>query len=106
MDDPTWIFQRGSQRLELRRSELEDGLQLTILGDGAPRAYHFDDLAAVVTFQSDMESFLMKTGWSFVEFQPERRTGTDRRKWPRIDERRRWWTDGLKFLNPARLRKS
>ena len=38
---------------------------------------------------------LLKTGWSFNEFLPDRRSVADRRTWPRLTERRRWWTDGL-----------
>jgi hypothetical protein len=104
MHDPTWIFQRGAEKLELQRSESADGLRLMITGDGPPRSYQFVDLTTAVTVQSDMESFLLKTGWSFGEFRPERRSGTDRRQWPRIDERRRWWTDGLRLLQGTRTR--
>jgi len=62
--------------------------------DGPPHSYFFGDFSKLVVFQSDMEAFLLKTGWSFVAFAPERRLGIDRRGWPRLDERRRWWTDG------------
>ena len=41
-----------------------------------------------------MEAFLIGSGWSFVAFSPERRTGRDRRTFPRMGDRRRWWTDG------------
>lgn len=67
---------------------------LEMTSDGPPRSYFFADFTALVVFQSDMEAFLLKTGWSFVAFTPERRAGVDRRGWPRLDERRRWWTDG------------
>lgn len=94
MEEPTWIFERGTQHLELRRREAEDGIFLTIVGDGAPRSYRFDEMMALVNFQCDMEALLLKTGWSFIAFSPERRTGRERRTWPRLTERRRWWTDG------------
>src|SRR5262249_26262929 len=48
----------------------------------------------LTTFQVDMEAFLIGSGWSFVAFSPERRSGRDRRSFPRISDRRRWWTDG------------
>jgi len=50
-----------------------------------------------VRFQADMETLLTHTGWSFVGFQPERRGRRDRRTMPRMNERRRWWTDGWLF---------
>jgi hypothetical protein len=46
-----------------------------------------------------MEHFLIKTGWSLEQFSPDRRTGQDRRGFPRVDvDRRRWWTDGLRLF--------
>jgi hypothetical protein len=94
VDEPTWVFERKNQYLQLRRSETADGNLLVVVGEGVPRSYRFDELTALVDFQNDMESLLLKTGWSFVAFSPERRTGKDRRTWPRLTERRRWWTDG------------
>jgi hypothetical protein len=94
VDDFTWTFSRAEQTLEIRRTPVADGHRLAITGDGSPRSFFFGDMAALVAFQSDMEAFLLKTGWSFLKFSPERRTGVDRRGWPRLTERRRWWTDG------------
>jgi len=43
-----------------------------------------------------METFLLRTGWTFASFSPERRIPLDRRTFPRItSDRRRWWTDGV-----------
>lgn len=96
-DQPwTWIFTRGDERLHLRRVQSESEYELVIEdGSGTPRQYRFDDEVTLVNFQGDMEEFLLKTGWSFSEFSPERRTGRERRTWPRMRDRRRWWTDGL-----------
>jgi hypothetical protein len=95
VEDTIWVFAQQSRRLELRRQETEEGVFLTVTGDGPPRSYFFRDLSALVAFQSDMETFLLKTGWSFEAFTPERRSGRDRRLFPRVDnDRRRWWTDG------------
>jgi len=93
-----WRFERQGQRLEIRRAEATAGVRLEVTVNGSPRSYPFADLAAAIRFQSDMEDFLLKTGWSFVEFAPERRTGRDRRDFPRLSERRRWWTDGMTTL--------
>ena len=93
--DATWVFERAGQRIELQHQANDNGSLLTISGAGAPRSYQFKDVTALVRFQSDMEALLLKTGWSFNEFLPDRRSVADRRTWPRLTERRRWWTDGL-----------
>jgi hypothetical protein len=47
-----------------------------------------------------METLLLKTGWTFQGYEPDRRTGRDRRGWPRrSNDRRRWWTDGMAKRN-------
>lgn len=88
-----WIFARGSQRLEVRRSstDIDSTLEIELLGS-SPRLYRFSDLLSLTRFQCDMEQFLVNTGWSLKAFVPERRSGRDRRMWPRLSERRRWWT--------------
>lgn len=93
--DPFWVFSREGVQLEIRRHEVEDGILLIIDAPEAPsRSYHFGDLASLARFQNDMERLLLDTGWAFEEFGPDRRTGRDRRTWPRIhNDRRRWWTD-------------
>jgi hypothetical protein len=91
----TWVFARAGQRLELRRRLTPDGPLLDVLGsDGSERTHTFSDLAVLARFQADMEAFLIRTGWTFIGFTPDRRTGRDRRQFPRLVERRRWWTDG------------
>jgi len=94
VDDPVWTFARGGQRLTLRRQHTEGGILLIVTENGTPRTYFFDEVAKLTTFQVDMEAFLIGSGWSFVAFSPERRSGRDRRSFPRISDRRRWWTDG------------
>lgn len=96
---PAWTFHRDGQQLTLRRREIDERFELELSGPGAPRTYRFDEMTALVKFQSDMEHFLIKTGWSLEQFSPDRRTGQDRRTFPRVDvDRRRWWTDGLRLF--------
>lgn len=92
----TWAFKRAGQRLTIRRDETPDGALLTIFnGSTDARSFRFADRDALIAFQSDMEKLLIRTGWSFAEFSPQRRAGTERREWPRmLGDRRRWWTDG------------
>ena len=95
MEYGIWIFERGVERLEITRKTLDDGTALIIAGDGTPRSYFFREYDRLETFQKDMETLLLKTGWSFVSYEPDRRTGRDRRDFPRrANDRRRWWTDG------------
>ena len=98
VDNLAWTFVRGvngEERLTIVRDREGDGPQvgLTVITNGEPRSFAFDDVVAAVRFQSDMELFLLQTGWSFVQFSPEQRTYRDRRTFPRLTERRRWWTD-------------
>jgi hypothetical protein len=93
MTDPSWVFTRGDgHRLEMHRLESTCDLIL-VEGSGNPRCHRFRDIVALVTFQNDMEAFLVNTGWSLAAFYPERRHDGERRTWPRHGDRRRWWTD-------------
>ncbi len=97
MSNYVWTFERDTQRLTVMRPRDCDPLVLTVVLEGeSPRQYEFDYEYELMRFQTNMETFLLKTGWALANFSPERRGGRDRRSFPRIDdERRRWWTDGL-----------
>jgi hypothetical protein len=86
----TWIFTRGTERLEIRRSGDPAAKQLVIwTSDGQPqRTFDFEDHAALVTFHAQLEQDLTHKQWSFAGFDPERRAGTDRRRVARPTERR------------------
>jgi hypothetical protein len=62
-----------------------------------PRRYSFKDWATLDSFHADLEAFLLKTGWTLLQYSPERRRGRDRRGFPRLEERRRWWTDSTEL---------
>jgi len=94
-----WTFVRGDkdkEELTIVRDEEAgpSGVRLVIIAGGTTRSFDFADLMAAVRFQCDMEAFLLKSGWSFSAFAPQRRLNHDRRSFPRVRERRRWWTDG------------
>jgi hypothetical protein len=91
--ESTWTFERNDQRLVLQRRETNGTLVLVVIDEGSSRSIPFRDESALITFQSDMEQFLVRTGWTFIQFSPDRRRA-DRRTFPRItSDRRRWWTD-------------
>ena len=102
MEHGAWTFVRGEDTLEITREDLEDGITLVIAGDGTPRSYFFRETHRLEAFQRDMETLLLKTGWSFRVYTPDRRRGRDRRGWPRAaNDRRRWWTDGQETREQA-----
>lgn len=91
----TWTFWRKDQRIVLERLENDGGYALVVIADEQSRSIQFSERPALITFQNDMEEFLLHTGWSLLHFSPDRRL-EDRRTFPRISsDRRRWWTDGL-----------
>ena len=87
-----WTFQRGNERISIE-SDADKLFFEVVTGTGAPRSYSFNESSELTSFQADMEAFLLQTGWTFLSCSPERRRGRDRRGFPRLAERRRWWTD-------------
>ena len=93
---PTWTFDRTGEQLIVQR-DAHDGSScaLIVTRDGVSRTIDFPELAALVRFQKDMDTFLLRTGWLLLSYAPDRRR-RDRRKFPRAtNDRRRWWTDGV-----------
>lgn len=98
----TWTFVRGDEkqehltivRIETPDAASQPAVRLIVTTNGSARNFEFTDPEAARRFQADMEALLLHTGWSFAGFTPERRSGRDRRGFPRLNERRRWWTDG------------
>lgn len=96
MAEGVWTFRKDHASLSLERRRQGDDFILVIRQPDGARELPFDNLEALERFQSDMETFLLRTGWTFASFSPERRTPLDRRTFPRItSDRRRWWTDGV-----------
>jgi hypothetical protein len=90
----TATFGRAAERLDIRHRETSSGHALVVSGTDGTRSYLFHDEAALLKFESDMEQFLVRTGWSLIAFSQDHRQYADRRTFPRITtDRRRWWTD-------------
>ena len=90
-----WTFRRGEECCAVERACGEaDSFILALTTNGDTRTYAFSTFERLLAFQSNLEDFLLRTGWSLDSFAPERRRGRDRRRMPRVDnDRRRWWTD-------------
>jgi hypothetical protein len=87
---PTWLFAREGITIRIRR--LPD-LRIDIeSSEGSTRAFAFPDIDELTAFQCGFEQHLIDTGWSLVEFGPERRSGRERRTVPRPGRDRRRYT--------------
>jgi hypothetical protein len=88
---PTWVFGRDSTTISLRR---HPGLSLEVVSSEAHRrVFTFDDIDTLTAFQCNFEAHLVDSGWTLLDFTPERRSGRERRARPRpsTDRRRYPW---------------
>jgi hypothetical protein len=96
-----WTFGRGDERVRIGRGS--DTCDLVVMtSPNHPQRYSFRDWSSLNAFQTDIEARLLNTGWTLLQYSPERRRGRDRRGRPRIDDRRRWWTDSAEPRKTAR----
>ena len=96
MAEGVWTFKKDQASLSLERRGRGAEVVLVVRQPDGAREFPFQSLEALEQFQSTMETFLLRTGWRFTSFSPERRTPLDRRTFPRMtSDRRRWWTDGV-----------
>ena len=88
-----WTFGKEKARISLGRRP-DSCVLIVVRGRDQVREYRFADVTRLRVFQTDMEGFLRKTGWTLLSFSPERRRrDRDLRRVPRLEERRRWWSD-------------
>jgi hypothetical protein len=88
-----WTFGKEKARISLGRRS-QSCVLIVVRARDQVQEYCFADAPSLRVFQADMEAFLLKTGWTLLEYSPERRLrDRDRRRFPRLAERRRWWTD-------------
>lgn len=97
---PTWTFDRQGEQLIVQRDATDEAsCALIVTRAGVSRTIRFPELPALVRFQSNMDTFLLRTGWLLLAYAPDRRR-RDRRSFPRAtNDRRRWWTDGIQPAN-------
>ena len=97
---PTWTFDRQGEQLIVQRDATDEAsCALIVTRAGVSRTIHFPELPTLVRFQSNMDTFLLRTGWLLLTYAPDRRR-RDRRSFPRAtNDRRRWWTDGVQPAN-------
>ena len=84
-----WTFGKDKERISLGRRS-DSSVLIVVRARDEVREYRFASVPALRTFQSDMEAFLMRTGWAQLRYFPERRRDRDRRRFPRPADRRRW----------------
>jgi hypothetical protein len=85
-----WTFGKEKERISLGRRP-DSSVLVVVRGRDQVREYRFADATRLRIFQTDMEGFLRKTGWTLLSYSPERRKDRDRRRFPRLEERRRWF---------------
>jgi hypothetical protein len=104
--EAAWTFRKGTEELTLSRRTDGETLVLVVAKPDGERQMRFASDDALHRFQSDMEAFLVRTGWSLAAFSPERRSAHDRRSFPReTNDRRRWWTDASVEAQPPGSRR-
>ena len=65
-----WTFTRCAERLELDRVAPTE-IIVTFSG-AAPQVMRFADIVEAVLFQTDLETELVRTGWTLSDFQSTR----------------------------------
>jgi hypothetical protein len=80
-----WSFARGDELLQIHHVRTAEGLFVIERHDGFPdRSFYFADLLHLAQFHEELVARLLDTGWSLVDFWPERRAPT---KAPALGER-------------------
>ena len=67
---PTWVFAKGRERLQIRRSGPTD---VSVERADTAERLHFESPLALLEFQVALERKLLASGWRFDAFTPERR---------------------------------
>lgn len=65
-----WTFTRGEERLDLDRVAPTE-IIVTFSG-AAPQVMRLADIVEAVLFQTDLETELVRTGWTLTDFQATR----------------------------------
>jgi hypothetical protein len=94
-----WIFQRDSQQVVVQRWQRPDRIwELTLIWtSGEVETEGYVDVDSLVKEHVKLERELMRSGWTLVEFRPERRK-FDRRRLRKLRsgiDRRRFARPGL-----------
>jgi hypothetical protein len=71
------VFARGETTIRVQR--LPGQILHIDSSEGNDREFTFQDLDELTAFHCGFEEHLIATGWSLVEFGPERRSGVERR---------------------------
>ena len=96
-------FLKGGDELTVEHAVSEAGVTVTVRHDRemdgeTVRIHHFADESAADDFRANLEASLLKFGWVFIGYLPNRRRSTSHQENPEHADRRRWWTNGGTFL--------
>ena len=84
---PTWVFANATEQIHVQRPSV--GELLIHSNVKSSRVFEFADIEELTAFQLGFERHLLATGWTLVDFVPERRAGPDRRRGRRSRRDRR-----------------
>jgi hypothetical protein len=70
----TWVFARGDDVLEIRRTASPDATRLVVEDPSGARTMDFPTHDALVRAHSTFEDQLASDGWRLRAFHPERRS--------------------------------
>jgi hypothetical protein len=109
-----WTFLKGGDELTVQHAVDDGRVTVTIrhdreTGGETVRVHHFASQSAADEFHASFDASLLKFGWVFIGYLPNRRLSTDgRENSDHAADRRRWWTNGGTFLEsrPDRVQQS
>lgn len=99
-----WTFLKGGDELTVEHIVHGDRVSVTVrhdreVGGETARVHDFPTQSAADEFQANLDASLLKFGWVFIGYLPNRRRPADRPEHLAQEDRRRWWTDGGTFLD-------
>lgn len=102
-DVRVWTFAKGGDEVTVEQWAEPETVVVVITreyetGAQTVHSYEFAEHSSAEQFHANLDEALLKFGWSFVGYLPQRRTHEERRQRLRSSDRRRWWTDGVLIL--------
>ena len=98
-----WTFLKGGDEITVEHAAYEGRVTVTVRHDreidgDTVRVHHFPTESAADDFHANFDASLLKFGWVFIGYLPNRRHSIDHPENTDPADRRRWWTDGGTFF--------